>query len=234
MIAAYHLRVALSKRERPLLDDISFEIPEQTWVQIVADAASGKSVLFDLLSLRVAPKHGKLIVAGRNLNRHGNLKLATLRRRISSCAQHDELLAERTVRENLLLPFIVREQTERAGDELEALLTQLELTTLADVLVRDLSPQERRVTQIARALVAGPELILIDGGLDGLDELYRRRLVALLKERYRAGCTIILFSRHAIPMMGMRVLELHLEDGKLRTIERSQPIRSPEAGGPRR
>lgn len=234
MIAAYHLRVALSKRARPLLDDLSFEIPENTWVQFVAAGSQGKSVLFDLLSLRAAPKHGKLIIGGCNMNRHGQLKLAALRRRIGSCAQHDELLAARTVRENLLLPYIVRDKADEATKELEQVLAQLELEPLAELKVAALSPQERRLVQIARALVAGPEIILIDGGLDGLEDGHRRRVLNLLKERYRAGASIILFSRNAIPIMGMRVLELHLEDGHLSAIERTQLTRSPETGVARR
>ena len=234
MIAAYHLRVTLQGRAQPLFDDATFEIPERSWAQIVGESAQGKSVLFDLLSLRVAPTHGKLIVAGHNMTRQGQLKLAQVRQRLGCCAQRDELLGARTLRENLLIPFVVRQRPAQGPAQVEAALEQLAMTTLGDVLVKDLCPQERRAAQIAQALMAQPDVVLIDGGLEGLEDPMRRRLMVMLRERYREGSTVILLSRQAIPMMGVRVLELRLERGQLHTVERLSPARSPEAQGPRR
>lgn len=228
MIACYHLKVAWSDDQRPILNDVSFEIPSKSWVQCTGPSGCGKSLLYAMLSLQCMPKSGQLIIGGRNLTRLGRFKLPGLRRRMGTCAQDPSLLESRTVRENLLLPFVARRQPELGPEAVHQILTQLEMMPHADLPVYALSAQEKRIIAIARAIVGFPEMILIDGGLAFLDESNQRRLLSLLRQAHDQGSIILMFSRRPINVLGVSSIDMRLEHGQVRLVERVHQSPSPE------
>lgn len=234
MISCYHLTVGHPRRDGALLDDISFDIPEGSWVDITGEPHSGKSVLFSLLSLRGRPAQGTLIVAGRNIGRLARRKLERLRRDIGSCAQSVRLLPDRTVTENLLLPLVARQRTNEAAESVARVLAQLDFEDVRDLEVSALTSSERRVLGIARAMIGEPSLILIDGGLDDLDRVWRKRVRAALRALHRQGHTVVLFGRDVVGPMTGQGIELRLEDGRLEHLEHSLHAPSPETMGRRR
>lgn len=234
MIACYHLHVEWEGERKPLFQDISFEIPKGSFVQCTGPSGSGKSVLFSLLSLRCMPEHGQLIIGGRNLSRLSRLKIPGLRRRMGTCAQRPEFLEDRTLQENLLLPFVARGRAKDAPDAVAKLLKAFELQAVADVPMHILSEQERRMVAIARACAGHPDSILIDGGVEALDESHQRRALGALRQAHAQGSTIVLWSRKPARVMGVDVIDMRLERGTLRLVERPRLTPSPEHYAPRR
>ena len=78
MISCYHLNIPHPRRDGALLDDVSFELEQGSWADITGESGCGKSVLFELLSLRLLTREGTLIVGGRNLDRLPRRKLESL------------------------------------------------------------------------------------------------------------------------------------------------------------
>ncbi len=218
MISCYHLTVSHPGRERPLLDDASIEIDKGAFVEIVGPSGAGKSVLFSLLSLRRAPTGARCIIAGRNLDRLGEAGLAELRRGVGSCAQRPDLLEERSVLENLILPLVARGEHDGALDRVNDLIEGSRLEALCDVPAAGLSDSEVKLAGIYRALVGSPELVLIDGGVEGLADLAEDALSAL-RRAYDIGSTIVLTSRELSPLDDVRTAALRLSDGKLVSTE---------------
>ncbi len=196
IISCFHLAVhAVGDRQRKLIDDLSLEIPAGSWNEVVGDPGSGKSLLFGILSLRFEADGGKLVVGGRNFGRLSRRGVADLRRTIASCGERPIMLEQRTVLENLVLPFVVRGDDSRAVAICEGLLEEVGLTRHRDLPVAALSHEERLIVGALRAIAPSPQLVLIDGVLEQLPEESRRTIMRLLQQRHLAGGTIIIFGR---------------------------------------
>ncbi|MBA2664856.1 MAG: ATP-binding cassette domain-containing protein [Bradymonadaceae bacterium] len=177
-----------------LFEDASFEIEAASWTELIGPAGCGKSLLFSVLSLRASPHQGQIIIAGRNLDRLKGSAYAGLRRRIGSCSQSLELLERRTVIENLVLPLVVRGEASRGAEEAERMLDALQLRALRDVAVGQLGSNEQRAVGIMRALIGRPALIIVDAGLDGLEDSLARGFAGLLNASRAQGSTVILLA----------------------------------------
>jgi ABC-type lipoprotein export system ATPase subunit len=238
MISCYHLSAPNTRKPgSPLFDNISFEIPDGSWAEITGPSGCGKSLLFAVMSLQLAPTQGTLIVQGRNLPRCTPSRIAELRRSLGICAQQPSLLDDRTTFENLLVPFVAREQLHHAPELVHAALQRAELSHLADLPARSLTLPERRLVTILRACLGDPAAILIDGGLDHLDEPSRRRAQQLLRAQHRQGATIFLFHSAWTSSTTGRSVELRISTPNLEVVERSAlhaPSPEATARGPRR
>ncbi len=78
------------------------------------------------------------------------------------------------------------------GDAPLEVLSELGLTSVMHESVRNLSYGHQRRTELARALVVRPQVLILDEPAAGLDTLERTRLAATLRERCESGMTIAL------------------------------------------
>lgn len=195
MFSCYGISVPLPGSDEPLLDEVSLEIDDGEWAEVVGPAGSGKSILYSLMTLEDRPPEGRLVIGGRNLDRLGRQGCAELRRRFGTCRQEPELLEERTAAENLALPLVVRGDSDRAGELIDDALAAGELEDQRDVEARNLSAGERKLLGILRATVGEPEAVVVDGGLSSLDRAQRRRAGEVLSVLHGRGTTVVLFGR---------------------------------------
>lgn len=234
IISCFHLALSASESvSRKLIDDITLEVQAGSWNEFVGCGGAGKSLLFGILSLRFEPDDGKLVIDGRNFDRLSRRGIADLRRRFASCGQTPILLERRTVLENLVLPFVVRREEQRAVSVCEELLAEAELERLRDMTVSSLSHQERLVVGALRAIAGEPHVILVDGILEQLEDDWRRLIMRLLQARHLNGATILVFGRQTT-QNARRGTIFRLADGVLTDVDHSvQHERVPEATGVR-
>ena len=136
IISCFHLDLSDATRQRKALDDICIEVERGSWSEIVGPAGGGKTLLFSVLSLRAAPPRGtKVVVGGRNLDRLPVTEIADMRRLFGSACAQPIMLDDRSVIENLVVPFVVRGESRMALESTEALLEACELMHLRDVCV---------------------------------------------------------------------------------------------------
>jgi len=218
IISCFHLQVNDPSRNRAALSDVCIEIGRGAWAEIVGPAASGKSLLFAVLSLRAAASTGKLVMGGRNLDRASTADIAEVRRMIGSCAEDVILLNDRTVVENLVVPFVVRGEPRLALSHAENILARLELSYLRDIPVKELSRQERICVGVMRAIVGEPPLIIIDSALDQLEPRYANPLLNELKACHLSGASVLLFGRDYTEN-SRRGGRYRMEDGVLTSLE---------------
>lgn len=234
MISCYHLSIP-DPRGGLLFDDVSFEITDGSWTELTGPSGCGKSVLFSLMSLQRSPEQGMFVVQGRNLPRCTETKIAQLRRALGVCEQTPRLLEDRTVLENLLLPFVARNQTRGAPELVQEGIERAGLSALSGLRAGALTLPERRMVGILRATLGNPAGILIDGGLDGLDEGPKKRAQQLLRAAHRQGATIFLFGQEWTGSTSGRGVELRIAQGRIDHITRTiQQAPAPEVSGGRR
>ncbi|SFF06515.1 ATP-binding cassette, subfamily B [Blastococcus tunisiensis] len=172
-----------------VLSDVSFEVPAGSRVALVGPSGAGKSTILALIEGFYPVSGGVLRWAGTDVR---EMPRAALRARLGYVEQEAPVLAG-TVRDNLLLT-----RPDATDPELWAVLADVGLTDVVrrsprglDVLVGDegvlLSGGERQRLAIARALLARPELLLLDeptASLDARNEgLLRDTLAAASADR---------------------------------------------------
>ena len=233
LISCFHVTVDSPAGDR-LLDDVTVEFNYNSWNEIVGPPRAGKSVLFDVLSLRGIPRRGKLVVDGRNLDKATTREISDMRRMVGSCSESPRLLDTRTTCENLVLPFVIRGEQVRALGEAEALLDVMECDGLRDLEIRQLCRRDRLLVGLMRAMIGKPQVIIIDAAHELLDERSRQLVMQQLKKRHAAGATVVLLGQEATDN-ARRGRQFRLEGGSLSEWETPARIpRVPEAGGLRR
>lgn len=153
-----------------LLADVGFALHPGQLLAVVGAVGAGKSTLMELLAGAREPSAGSLTVGGMDV---GALDYGALRALIASVPQ-DPVLISTTLRENILLGREVEEHTlqraltiSRLAQDLPAFSDGLE-TTVGERGVTLSGGQQQRVG-LARALVGGPRILLLDDATAALD-----------------------------------------------------------------
>ena len=196
------------------LDRINLTVPKGGFMSLLGPSGCGKSTLLRVVADIIAPSSGRAEVMG------GTPFAARARRDIGFVFQDAALLPWRTVTENVMLPLQVGggigKESARDPQEL------LELVGLGDwgkAYPHELSGGMRQRVSIARALVSGPKLLLMDEPFGALDEITRDRLNEELLALWERTGTTILFVTHSIyeaAFLGQDVLLLAARPGRVR------------------
>lgn len=153
--------------------------------------------------------------------------------RVGYCFQEPRLLPWRSVAANVALPLEL-EGVDRDSRRTRArsAIDRVELDRFADALPSALSGGMRMRAAVARALVAEPQLLLLDEPFGALDEVTRYRLDEMLHELWRRDRFTALLVTHSIPeavFLAERVVVLSPRPGRIiGEVEVELRERSPE------
>ncbi|WP_162908389.1 ATP-binding cassette domain-containing protein [Allorhizocola rhizosphaerae] len=192
-----------------VLRDITFTVHPGQTVAVVADNGAGKSTLLNTIA-GIGPAH---TTGSIHLGPHALTGLPAARRQqlgLGLLPQQRRIFARLTVGENLQLPHhrdIGVGPPELLFDQLRGRQRQRAGT---------LSGGEQQLLAIARAVAAGPSVLLLDEPFEGLARTAAARLRQLLAQLNRAG-TAIVIADHRLDDIGPIIDEVHvLADGQLR------------------
>ncbi|WP_326830198.1 ABC transporter ATP-binding protein [Streptosporangium sp. NBC_01810] len=209
------------------LDGVSFAVEEGALVALVGPNGAGKSSVFNCVSGLYRPNDGSIEFAGENILTLPSHALAS--RGIGRTFQNLALFPRLTVLENVLLgghtahrsnalacalrwPGERRREREARGRALEV-LTELRLAHLADQPAAGLPFGTLKRIEIARAVMSGPCLLLLDEPAAGLTHGEVEELGTTIRSlRETHGLTVLLVEHHMglVMTISERVIVLNL------------------------
>ncbi|GAA2403475.1 ABC transporter ATP-binding protein [Actinomadura vinacea] len=194
--------------------DVDLTVGQRELRGIIGPNGAGKSTLFNLIAGHLRPDQGTIALRGRRLGRLPAHSRAALG--IAIVFQAARVFRGMSVRENVMvgahagtragfwtaalrLPGHFREE-RLIRARADAALARVGLSGWADRPAESLPLGQQRSMQLARALCAEPELLLLDEPASGLRAAEREALADLIAELRRAGLTIMLVE-HDVAMV---------------------------------
>lgn len=194
------------------VDDCSLSVQEGTIVGLIGPNGAGKSTLFDIISGFTKPDAGSIIFSGKQIAGLPAYKIARLG--LVRTFQIPRALMRMTVLENMMLgsqnqtgemifrPILswsrVRAEERSTEKKAEEILRFFDLLRMKDEYAGSMSGGQKKMLEMARALMADPRLLLLDEPFAGVNPALSERLIERIKMLRERGLTIMVIE-HAIP-----------------------------------
>jgi branched-chain amino acid transport system ATP-binding protein len=196
---------------------VSFEVKQRQILALIGPNGAGKTTVFNLITGLLRPDEGEIYFRQHRLNRLKPFQIAALG--IGRTFQNLELFTNLTVAENVMVgayrleragfcrslfrrPGTMREDLALYRRTLE-LLEPLGLADKADAHAGDLPFGQQRLLEIARALAARPEILLLDEPAAGLNPAESRELARFLRSLVDKGQTLLLVEHDMETVMSL-------------------------------
>ena len=195
-VAFQHVNFAYDPA-RPILHDISFEIPAGKTVAVVGPSGSGKSTLARLLFRFYDVQQGEILIAGQDIKQ---VTQASVRAAIGIVPQ-DTVLFNDTVEYNIAYgqPGATRAQVEEAAQSAHIhsfiAATPMGYATMVGERGLKLSGGEKQRVAIARTLLKNPPILIFDEATSALDSANERAIQAELQSVAQNKTTLVIAHR---------------------------------------
>ena len=214
-------QVQFIRQQKALLQEIDWRIEAgEDWAVLGLNGA-GKSLMLNMISGNLWPSSGKLTVLGEVF---GRTSIPDLTKRIGWVSQslqeriHREEQAEYIVLSGKFASIgIYQEYTTAELDEAKQLMASLGAKKLIGKVYQVLSQGEKQLILIARALMAKPELLILDEPCNGLDLFAREDLLSRIKEMKRTADapSLLYVTHHTEEILPLLNHVLMIRDGKI-------------------
>jgi branched-chain amino acid transport system ATP-binding protein len=209
--------------------DVSVRVAAGSVTGLIGPNGAGKSTLFNLVAGALAPSAGRILLDGRRLD--GEPPHRVLARGVARTFQVPRPFPAMTVLENVMLaargqcgerfwtnwtrPAAVAVEERRHRDRARGLLAFLGLEAHAAEPARVLSGGERKLLELARALMTEPRLLLLDEPAAGVSPALLGTLVDRIAALNREGVTILVIEHNLDVVMELCRPVLVMAEGAL-------------------
>lgn len=166
------------KKSTPALTGVNLALHPGELVAVIGHNGAGKSTLFDILGGLMKPTRGTVT----------NSVAASA---IGWCPQREIIDWSLTVAQNILVGLDLRGNRWHRRAEIESIAAVLGLSRFLDRTAETLSGGELRRTQIARAIIGDPRLMILDEPTTGLDPTGIDTVFSYLRSRVEEGRTVL-------------------------------------------
>jgi branched-chain amino acid transport system ATP-binding protein len=190
------------------VDGANFEVERGTLTGLIGPNGAGKSTTFNLITGMLSPDAGTVTFDGDDITGHEPYEIAN--RGLVRTFQIARELGEMTVLENMMLApkgqrgehlwrsvlpgarGSVREQEAELLDRVWETLEFFEIEHLAEEYAGNLSGGQRKLLEMARALLTDPDMLLLDEPFAGVNPTLEQRLLEHVHELRDQGYTFLL------------------------------------------
>ncbi|CAG9622761.1 methionine ABC transporter ATP-binding protein [Sutcliffiella rhizosphaerae] len=178
------------------INNVSLSIPKGEIYGIIGASGAGKSTLLRLINLLEVPDTGEVEVNGQVLTSLSNKELLQARKSIGMIFQHFNLVANKTVYENVVISLKLAGYPHKGRrSRAEECLEFVGLKHFVDKYPAQLSGGQKQRVAIARALANNPQVLLCDEPTSSLDPNTTTEILSVLKDiNKRFGVTVVLVS----------------------------------------
>ncbi len=215
------------------VDDVSLEIGRGELLAIVGPNGAGKTTLFNVINGVYPADEGRIVFEGVDVTRLPAYRRAHLG--LGRTFQIARPFASATVRENIAIGGMfgaegARTSVEEALEQADRYIGLLELGDHRDKPAGGLTPTEKKLVEIARALAMRPSLLLMDEAMAGMNPKDIDQMVELIKRiRDEEQIAIVAMVEHimrAVAGLAERVVVLH-QGAKLADQPTSEALSNP-------
>ena len=157
--------------DRTVVNNISFEVNKGEVVGLLGPNGAGKTTTFYMVVGLIRPDGGKIYIDDTDVT--GMTMNLRAKQGIGYLPQEASIFRKLTVEDNLRLVLELNDKLneQQKKEKMEELLEEFKISKLRDTSAVSLSGGERRRVEIARALAASPEFILLDEPFAGIDPI---------------------------------------------------------------
>jgi lipopolysaccharide export system ATP-binding protein len=207
--------ISKSYKLRKVVKELSLEIKSGEVAGLLGPNGAGKTTAFYMIVGLITADRGKILLDGKDLTAEPMHRRARLG--VGYLPQEASIFRKLTVEQHILAILENRDDLDRAGQEqeLENLLDELHVAHVRSSLGISLSGGERRRVEIARALAANPQFVLLDepfAGVDPISVLDIQRIIRHLCER---GIGVLITDHNVRETLGICGHAYILSDGSL-------------------
>jgi branched-chain amino acid transport system ATP-binding protein len=225
------------------IDNCSLEVRRDSITGLIGPNGAGKTTLFNLVTGFHKPNDGQILFNGKRID--GLSPHEIFRRKICRTFQITREFSHMTVLENLMLvpdnqrgenilntwflPGSVRKQEQEIRDKALGVLEFVELIDLRDEYAGTLSGGQKKLLELAKTMMADPELILLDEPGAGVNRTLMRKLTENIRELCgEKGITFLIIEHDMDLVMSLCNPVIVMSEGKKLAEGTPQEIKSDE------
>ncbi|MBR0259455.1 MAG: ATP-binding cassette domain-containing protein [Prevotella sp.] len=203
-----------------VLKEVDFHVNEGEFIYIIGRVGAGKSTLLKTLYFELdVDEAEQAIVLNHELTEMKRKYIPALRRQMGIIFQDFQLLADRTVRENLRFVLKATGWKDKAeiDERIDDVLKDVDMLDSADRFPHELSGGEQQRIAIARSILNNPKVIIADEPTGNLDIETARQIIALLRRITESGTAVVMTTHNTsllqeYPGIVYRCINQRLED----------------------
>ncbi len=203
------------------LKKVDLSIRSGEFVTLLGPSGSGKSTLLKIIAGMTQSTTGQVVIDGRDAT-----NMPSRKRDLGMVFQNYALIPHMTVFENVAFPLRVRRMSNaEIGRKVAEALDIVQLNHFADRRPAALSGGQQQRVSIARAIVYGPSLVLMDEPLGALDKKLREQLQVEIRQLHKSlGITILYVTHDQQEAMSMSDRIVLMNEGDIEQIAAPQEL----------
>jgi branched-chain amino acid transport system ATP-binding protein len=211
------------------IEDLSFDVREGEVLSLIGPNGAGKTTAFNAITGYLAPSSGEILWRGKRLNGLKTSEIAA--QGLVRTFQKTSVFAGRSALDNILiglhlrtrqtplaimlgLPYVAREERELVI-EARRILEFVGLSSRMEELASALPYGDQRLLEVAIALAAKPQLLLLDEPVSGMNPSETASFMAKLAEIRALGITVLLVEHDMKMVMGVSDRVVCLSQGRI-------------------
>jgi lipopolysaccharide export system ATP-binding protein len=205
-----------SYKRRPVVRDVSLSVRRGEAVGLLGPNGAGKTTVFYMITGLIAADAGRISLDGAEITHLPMYRRARLG--IGYLAQESSIFRGLTVEENIRAVLELTERSkERRDSQLRELLDEFSISHLRHSPAVALSGGERRRVEIARALAADPDFMLLDEPFAGIDPIAISDIRKLVRQLTARGIGVLVTDHNVRETLELIDKALIIHEGQVLT-----------------